>query len=84
VPAARSIRSTRCSDAPVRHLGIAQDVPNAENRHIRLVGQPVTLSRTPSKMAARPPEFGEQTDEVLAEFGFSADEIGALRRGKVV
>jgi crotonobetainyl-CoA:carnitine CoA-transferase CaiB-like acyl-CoA transferase len=59
-------------DAQVKHLGIAQDVPNAENRHIRLVGQPVTLSRTPSKMAARPPEFGEQTDEVLAEFGFNA------------
>ena len=71
-------------DAQVEHLGIAQDVPNAENRHIRLVGQPVTLSRTPSKMAARPPEFGEQTDEVLAEFGFTADEIGALRRDKVV
>ena len=52
-------------DAQVRHLGIAQDVPNAENRHIRLVGQPVTLSRTPSKMAARPPEFGEQTEECL-------------------
>src|SRR5260221_82040 len=71
-------------DAQVRHLGIAQDVPNAEDRHIRLVGQPVTLSRTPSKMAARPPEFGEQTDEVLAEFGFSAPEITELRRGKVV
>ena len=54
------------------------------NRNIRLVGQPVTLSRTPSKMAARPPEFGEQTDEVLAEFGFTPDEIGALRRDKVV
>ena len=24
-------------DAQVQHLGIAQDVPNAENRHIRLV-----------------------------------------------
>ena len=71
-------------DDQVRHLGIAQDVPNAENRHIRLVGQPVTLSRTPSKMAARPPEFGEQTDEVLAEFGFSADEIASLRQTKVV
>jgi crotonobetainyl-CoA:carnitine CoA-transferase CaiB-like acyl-CoA transferase len=71
-------------DAQVRHLGIAQDVPNAEDRHIRLVGQPVTLSRTPSKMAARPPEFGEQTDEVLTEFGFSAQEITELRRGKVV
>jgi formyl-CoA transferase len=54
------------------------------DRHIRLVGQPVTLSRTPSKMAARPPEVGEQTDEVLAEFGFGADEIVALKRAKVV
>src|SRR5207244_4808776 len=71
-------------DAQVRHLGIAQDVPNAENRHIRLVGQPVTLSRTPSQMAARPPEFGEQTNEVLAEFGFSANEIAELRQAKVV
>jgi crotonobetainyl-CoA:carnitine CoA-transferase CaiB-like acyl-CoA transferase len=71
-------------DDQVKHLGIAQDVPNAENRHIRLVGQPFTLSRTPSKMAARPPEFGEQTDEVLAEFGFGAGEIAELRQGKVV
>ena len=71
-------------DAQVKHLGIAQDVPNAENRHIRLVGQPVTLSRTPSRMATRPPEVGEQTDEILAEFGFGAEEIAALRQGKVV
>jgi crotonobetainyl-CoA:carnitine CoA-transferase CaiB-like acyl-CoA transferase len=71
-------------DAQVKHLGMAQDVPNEEGRHIRLVAQPVTLSRTPSKMAARPPEFGEQTEEVLAEFGFSADEIEALRQRKVV
>jgi crotonobetainyl-CoA:carnitine CoA-transferase CaiB-like acyl-CoA transferase len=67
-----------------RVLGIAQDVPNDEGRHIRLVGQPFTLSRTPSKMAARPPEFGQQTDEVLTEFGFTKDEIASLRQNKVV
>jgi crotonobetainyl-CoA:carnitine CoA-transferase CaiB-like acyl-CoA transferase len=72
------------ADAQVGHLGIAQDVPNDEGRHIRLVGQPFTLSRTPNKMAARPPEFGEQTDEVLAEFGFTNDEISLLRQNKVV
>jgi crotonobetainyl-CoA:carnitine CoA-transferase CaiB-like acyl-CoA transferase len=72
------------ADAQVEHLAIAQDVPNDEGRHIRLVGQPFTLSRTPSRMAARPPEFGEQTDEVLTEFGFTEDEIGKLRRAKVV
>jgi crotonobetainyl-CoA:carnitine CoA-transferase CaiB-like acyl-CoA transferase len=71
-------------DAQVQHLGIAQDVPNEENRHIRLVGQPVTLSRTLSRMAARPPKFGEQTEEVLAEFGFDADEIVALKQARVV
>src|SRR6201996_8055504 len=72
------------ADAQVQHLGMAQHVPNDENRHIQLVSQPFMLSRTPSKMAARPPEFGEQTEEVLAEFGFGADEIADLRQRKVV
>src|SRR5438552_2039862 len=71
-------------DAQVKHLGIAQEVPNDDDRNIRLVGQPVTLSRTPSRMVARPPEFGEQTDEVLKEFGFGPDEIARLRDAKVV
>ena len=53
-------------------------------REFQLVGQPVTLSRTPTSMAARPPEFGEQTEEVLAEFGFGKDEIADLRQRKVV
>ena len=72
------------ADAQVQHLGMAQHVPNDQNRHIQLVSQPVMLSRTPSKMAARPPEFGEHTEEVLAEFGFAADEIKDLRERKVV
>jgi crotonobetainyl-CoA:carnitine CoA-transferase CaiB-like acyl-CoA transferase len=49
-----------------------------------VVGQPFKLSRTPSKMVSPPPEFGEQTEEVLAEFGFSAGEIAELKRDKVV
>jgi crotonobetainyl-CoA:carnitine CoA-transferase CaiB-like acyl-CoA transferase len=72
------------ADPQVQHLKMAHDVPNAEGRHIQLVSQPVTLSRTPSSMVAPPPDFGEQTDEVLAEFGFGADEIAELRRRKVV
>jgi crotonobetainyl-CoA:carnitine CoA-transferase CaiB-like acyl-CoA transferase len=71
-------------DAQVQHLGIAQDVPNPEGRHVRLVSQPFSLSRTPSRMAARPPEIGEHTDEVLSEFGFSHDEITELKTKKIV
>ncbi len=47
-----------------------------------MVGQPVSLSRTPSRLAAPPPELGEHTDEVLKEFGFSAKEIAALRKAE--
>ena len=44
----------------------------------QMLGQPITLSRTPSKLVRRPPERGEHTAEVLAEFGFSTDEIEGL------
>ena len=51
---------------------------------LKLVGQPFTLSRTPSKIAARPPALGEHTDEVLKEFGFKPKEIAALRKAKAI
>jgi crotonobetainyl-CoA:carnitine CoA-transferase CaiB-like acyl-CoA transferase len=35
-------------------------------------------------MMAAPPEFGEQTEEVLTESSFSAGEIAELRQAKVV
>jgi crotonobetainyl-CoA:carnitine CoA-transferase CaiB-like acyl-CoA transferase len=72
------------ADPQVQHLGIAQDVPSEDGRPIRLVGQPMTLSRTPSTMAVRPPEIAEHTDEVLLEFGFSPGEIADLRAARVV
>jgi crotonobetainyl-CoA:carnitine CoA-transferase CaiB-like acyl-CoA transferase len=51
---------------------------------LHLVGQPVTLARTPSRLAAPPPERGEHNEEVLREFGFSAAEIASLRTAKVI
>ena len=45
-------------DPQVKHLGMAQQVASDDGRDITLVAQPFTLSRTPSRMAARPPEFG--------------------------
>jgi len=71
-------------DPQVKHLGMAQKVPSDDGRDITLVGQPFKLSRTPSKMAARPPEFGEQTEEILSEFGFTDGEIADLRMHRVV
>lgn len=72
------------ADPQVKHLGIAQDVTKRNGSKMTLVGQPMVLSRTKSSMAAPPPELGQHTDEVLAEFGFAASEIAELHKAKVV
>ena len=72
------------ADPQVKHLDIARDSQRSDGSRLGLVGQPFTLSRTPSAIAVRPPDLGEQTDEILREFGFSAGEIEALHEKKVV
>jgi crotonobetainyl-CoA:carnitine CoA-transferase CaiB-like acyl-CoA transferase len=76
------------ADPQVRHLGIAQKVggkaKGATKPGLTLVGQPVSLSRTPSRLKAPPPRLGQHTDALLKEFGFSAREIKALRAAKAV
>jgi formyl-CoA transferase len=72
------------NDPQAKHLELGQTVTATDGKEITLPRQPFRLSRTPSKLAARTPEFGEHTDELLAEFGFSADDIKGFReRGTV-
>ncbi len=53
---------------------------------IKTLGAPVKFSATPGGVHRSAPIFGEHTEEVLREYGYSADEIdnmaasGALRR----
>jgi crotonobetainyl-CoA:carnitine CoA-transferase CaiB-like acyl-CoA transferase len=71
------------SDPQVQHLGIVREIA-AGGGNLRVVGQPVSLDRTPSRVVAPPPGRGEHTGEVLREFGFSDAEIDRLRRDKVI
>jgi crotonobetainyl-CoA:carnitine CoA-transferase CaiB-like acyl-CoA transferase len=71
------------ADPQVEHLGMAQSVKK-KGRTLRMAGQPVSLSRTPSRLAAPPPDLGQHTDAILKEFGFKASEIKALRRAGAV
>lgn len=72
------------ADPQVAHTGIVQGIERDGGAGIDVVGQPVTLSRTPSRAWRLPPERGEHTDEVLKEFGYNADEIAALRRASAI
>ena len=72
------------ADPQVKHLGVAQSVRHPVRGDIELVGQAVSLSRTPSKLKTAAPDRGDHTDEVLREFGFADDQIESLRDRGVI
>lgn len=51
---------------------------------IKFAGNPIGLSATPMRAPEAAPIHGADTDDVLAELGFSQEEIADLRRAHVV
>jgi len=71
-------------DAQVRHLGVAKTVLAWQGGERTMITQPVRLERTPADIARTAPGWGEHTDEVLREIGYSDDEIQALHNAGAV
>jgi crotonobetainyl-CoA:carnitine CoA-transferase CaiB-like acyl-CoA transferase len=71
-------------DPQVRHLGVVAQTATSDGAPVRVISQPVKLSRTPARVARGAPDWGEQTDEILGELGCSAAEIAALRAANAV
>lgn len=67
------------SNPQVRHLGLAQPVTSQERGETELVGQPIHMSRSTSRIAKPPPLAGQHSDEILAEIGLSDADIAAMK-----
>jgi formyl-CoA transferase len=72
------------ADPQVKHLGIAQAVDHASLGRLELVGQAVTLSRTPSRLRTASPEPGEHSAAILRELGYSDGDIAGLRDRRII
>jgi crotonobetainyl-CoA:carnitine CoA-transferase CaiB-like acyl-CoA transferase len=68
------------ADAQVLHREMLQEIahPGLSSGTVRLAGFPVKMHDTPASARRHPPRLGEQTDEILAELGYSSDEAAAL------
>ena len=72
------------ADPQVRHLGLAQAVRSHERGEVELVGQPILMSRTTSRVRTPPPLMGEHSDEILAELGYDRQQIADLRAAGIL
>jgi crotonobetainyl-CoA:carnitine CoA-transferase CaiB-like acyl-CoA transferase len=71
-------------DPQIRHLGVVEETRTTDGTPIRVISQPVRLSRTPAGVVAAAPAIGEQTDEVLREVGYDDAQIARLRADDIV
>ncbi|MEQ8370844.1 MAG: CoA transferase, partial [Alphaproteobacteria bacterium] len=67
-------------DPQVRHQGMVAEVDHPTLGHQRLLGQAISMSRTPWRVRRATPERGEHTDEILAGLGYDGDDRDRLRR----
>lgn len=60
------------------------DVQHPEWGKIKMVGFPWYFSETPAQWRRKAPSLGEHTDEILAEIGYSTEEIAGFRKEDIV
>ncbi|HEY8069649.1 MAG TPA: CoA transferase [Burkholderiales bacterium] len=72
------------ADPQVKHVQAAAEVVHKTHGKLRLINQPVKLSRTPAKLVAASPERGEHTEEVLLDLGFNSQDIKKLKNEGII
>ncbi|MDR3400514.1 MAG: formyl-CoA transferase [Pandoraea sp.] len=65
-------------DMSLRETGTIVEVDHPKRGKYLTVGNPIKLSDSPTHVE-RSPLLGEHTDDVLSEFGYSSQQIAALR-----
>ncbi len=72
------------ADPQIRAQEMVLEVDHPGRGPIAMTGFPVKLDATPCKIRRPAPELGGQTEEILAELGYDAERIGALRARGIV
>jgi len=72
------------SDPQVQHRQMVLEIEHPTLGKVKQPGIAVKLSETPGKVRTFSPLFGEHTEEILQELGYTEAQIGELRQAKVI
>jgi len=68
------------SDPQVIHRKMVVETDHPRAGRVRQIGIPIKFSDTPGEIRFPAPEFGEHTEGILKDLGYTAEDIGRLRK----
>jgi crotonobetainyl-CoA:carnitine CoA-transferase CaiB-like acyl-CoA transferase len=60
------------------------EVDHPRHGPVRLLNNPIKLSKTPAEFRSRAPDFGEHTDQIMRELGYSEEDIASMRKAGTI
>lgn len=72
------------NDPHLNYRGMIVETDHPVEGKIKGIGFPVKFSEMPYSIRMAPPTFGQHTEEILAELGFSQESIKKLREKNIV
>ena len=72
------------ADKHIKQANISKMVKDKAGKEKGFITQPAMLSRTPADVVTTAPQWGEHTQEVLTEVGYTAEEIAKFQDQGVV
>ncbi len=72
------------ADPQIRERGLIAEIEYSPGERLKQIAPVIKLSATPGEMKTPPPELGQHTRELLANLGYSEEQIEALESNKVI
>jgi crotonobetainyl-CoA:carnitine CoA-transferase CaiB-like acyl-CoA transferase len=72
------------ADPQVIHNRTVFDAEDPQGGTTRYIGHPGVYEKTPATLRRHPPRYGEHTDQILKEAGFSEEQVAGWRESGVI
>jgi len=72
------------ADPQVRHAEVFQPISHHRRGTVKVVGQPLVLTRTPAQPRVALEDRGGSTEDVLSEIGYSSADVAELRNAGAI